>query len=63
MYMRGVGVARDYVTAYMWFHLGEMKGDRAAKRNREFVETRMAPEEIIRANKLVEEWMRRYVGL
>ena len=63
MYLRGVGVARDYVRAYMWFHLGEMKGDRAAKRNREFVETRMAPEEIIRANKLVGEWMRRYVGL
>ena len=63
MYLRGVGVVRNYLTAYMWFHLGEMKGDRAAKRNREFVETRMAPEEIIRANKLVEEWMQRYVGL
>ena len=62
MYLRGVGVARDYVRAYMWFHLGEMKGDRAAKRNKEFVETRMIPEEVIEANKQVGEWMRRYVG-
>ena len=46
----------------MWFHLGEMKGDRAAKKNREFVETIMNPEEIIEANKQVEKWIRRYVG-
>jgi len=63
MYLQGLGITRNYIRAYMWFHLGEMKGDRAAKRNREFVETRMAPEEIIRSNKLVEEWMQRYVGL
>ena len=63
MYLRGVGVTRDYFSAYMWFHLGEMKGDRAAKKNREFVEKKMTPNEIIRANKLVELWLRRYVGL
>ena len=63
IYLRGVGVPRDYVRAYMWFRLGEMKGDRAAKMNREFVETRMTPEEVIGANKLVGEWMHRYVGL
>jgi uncharacterized protein len=63
MYMQGVGVPRDYLKAYMWFHLGEMKGDRSAKMNREFVEKKMTPEEIIKANKLVVEWMQRYVGL
>ena len=62
MYLQGIGITRDYVRAYMWFHLGEMKGDRAAKRNKEFVETRMTPEEVIEANKQVGEWMRRYVG-
>jgi len=62
MYLQGTGITRDYVRAYMWFHLGEMKGDRAAKKNREFVETRMTPEEVIEANKQVGEWMRRYVG-
>ena len=62
MYLEGTGMPRDYVKAYIWFHLGEMKGDRAAKRNRSFVGTRMTPEEVIKANKLVGEWMRRYVG-
>ena len=62
MYLRGVGIPRDYVRAYIWFHLGEKKGDRGAKRNREFVQKKMTPEEIIKANKQVGEWMRRYVG-
>ena len=62
MYLQGVGIPRDYVRAYMWFHLGEKKGDRGAKRNREFVQKKMTPEEIIKANKQVREWMRRYVG-
>jgi len=62
MYLQGIGITRNYVRAYMWFHLGEMKGDRAAKKNREFVETKMTSEEVIEANKRVEDWMRRYVG-
>jgi hypothetical protein len=62
MYLQGLGITRNYIRAYMWFHLGEMKGDRAAKKNREFVETKMNSEEIIEANKQVEEWMQRYVG-
>ena len=61
MYLQGLGITRNYIRAYMWFHLGEMKGDRAAKKNRAFVETKMNSEEIIEANKQVEEWMRRYV--
>ncbi len=62
IYLQGIGKTRNYVRAYMWFHLGEMKGDRAAKSNREFVETKMTPEEVIEANKQVGEWMQRYVG-
>ena len=62
MYLQGIGITRNYVRAYMWFHLGEMKGDRAAKKNKEFVETKMTSEEVIEANKRVEDWMRRYVG-
>tara|TARA_B100000959_G_scaffold104391_1_gene110093 strand:+ start:665 stop:1219 length:555 start_codon:yes stop_codon:yes gene_type:complete len=61
MYLQGLGITRNYIRAYMWFHLGEMKGDRAAKKNRAFVETKMNPEEIIEANKQVEKWIRRYV--
>jgi len=61
MYLQGAGITRNYIRAYMWFHLGEMKGDRAAKKNRAFVETKMNSEEIIEANKQVEEWMRRYL--
>ena len=62
MYLQGIDITRNYVKAYMWFHLGEMKGDRGAKQNRAFVETKMTPEEIIEANKMAGEWMQRYVG-
>ena len=62
MYLQAIGITRDYVRAYMWFHLGEMKGDRAAKRNREFVEKKMTSEEVIEANKQAGEWTRRYMG-
>ena len=46
----------------MWFHLGEMKGDRGAKKNRAFVETKMTTDDIIEANRMVGEWIQRYVG-
>ena len=62
MYLQGMGITRNYVQAYMWFHLGEMKGDRAAQRNREFVETKMTPKEIIEANGRIREWMEKYGG-
>ena len=62
IYLQGIGATRDFVSAYMWFHLGEMRGDRAAKKNREFVEKKMTPGEIIEANKNVGEWIQRYVG-
>jgi len=62
MYLQGIDITRNYVKAYMWFHLGEMKGDRGAKKNRAFVEKKMTPEEIIEANKMAGEWMQRYVG-
>jgi hypothetical protein len=32
IYLQGAGITRNYIRAYMWFHLGEMKGDRAAKK-------------------------------
>ena len=63
MYLQGIEITRDYIRAYIWFHIGEMKGDRAAKKNREFVETKMIPEEVIEANKQVGEWIQRHVGL
>ena len=25
MYLQGIDITRNYVKAYMWFHLGEMK--------------------------------------
>lgn len=61
MYLKGIAVRRNYVKAYMWFHLGEVKGDRAAKRNRQFVEKKMANEEIVEANQQVGEWMKSHL--
>jgi uncharacterized protein len=62
IYLQGIAIPRNYVKAYMWFHLGEMKGDRGAKKSRVFIETKMTTEEILKANKMVEDWMHSYVG-
>jgi hypothetical protein len=57
MYEKGLGVARDYVKAYMWYELAAMRGHKAAGQNREIVASRMTPAQISRARELAREWI------
>ena len=56
MYANGYGVPQDYVSAHMWWNLAAAKGDENAKRNRDIVAERMAPEQIAEAQRLAREW-------
>lgn len=47
MYAEGRGVKRDYVQAYKWFALAGIEANRA------YAAARMAPEEVVEADKLV----------
>jgi TPR repeat protein len=47
----------DPVQAFKWFNLAEKLGDYGASEKREFMATRMTPEQIKAAQSLVEEWI------
>ncbi len=63
MYLDGEGVPRDYVQAYKWFdvsasrfQISEKEDRENAIRSRDFIASKMTPEEITKAQKLAREW-------
>jgi TPR repeat protein len=57
LYLDGHGVPKDYIQAYMWFSLaGE------SNRNLPVAKDRMAPEEVLEAERLVSEWKSRHTA-
>ena len=61
MYLMGQGVPQDYVQAHMWFNLAAARyseakdQDRAAKA-RDFVASKMTPEQLAEAQRQAREW-------
>ena len=53
----------DPVLAFKWFSLAEKLGDYGASEKREFITTRMTPEQINQAKGLVEAWLADNKGL
>lgn len=47
----------DPIEAYKWFKLAERLGDVDATYKREFIETRMTPDQVKQGDALVEEWL------
>ena len=56
MYFKGLGVRRDYVRAYMWWHLAWSQGDETASRNLNALAPYMSSDQIAEAQKLAGEW-------
>ncbi len=46
----------DPVIAYKWFSLAQKLGDYDALEKREFIATRMTPEQLAEADRLIEQW-------
>jgi hypothetical protein len=56
LYLNGTGVTADPVAAYVWFSLASMRGHPAAARNRMKAAEKLGAEDLMRADKLVQEW-------
>jgi hypothetical protein len=51
------GLLQDLVYAYLWFDLSASGGQEIANRNRDVLEQRMTPEQIVEAERLSREWI------
>ena len=56
LYSVGKGVRRDYVQAYMWFHLAAGAGAQDAARKRDVIAIQMKPGQVPEAQKLADDW-------
>jgi len=56
MYAEGVGVAKDYVQAHLWFNLAAAGGSAEGSRCRSIVTEQMTPPEIAEAQRLARNW-------
>jgi len=57
LYLDGHGVPKDYVQAYMWFRLSGGESNP----NLSIAKAHMTPEQILEAERLVEEWKSRHI--
>jgi len=53
----------DPVTAFMWFSIAEKLGDVDAFGKREFISTRMTPEQLAEADTRISSWVNSHQGL
>jgi hypothetical protein len=54
LYLKGLGVPKDYVQAYMWFSVAGVESNVAA------AQEEMNPEQILKARQLAEEWKKQH---
>ena len=55
LHMIGFGVTRSFAKAHTWFTIAG-SGDSEAISNKNFVEKRLTPEELVESNKRADEW-------
>ena len=56
MYDNGQGVPQDYVQAHMWLNLAAAQGGKEAAKFRDFVASKMTPDQISEAQRRAQEW-------
>ena len=59
MYADGAGVLQDYVTAYAWANVAEANGNDVKKFKSEFLEMKMTPDQIAKAEELTKEMIKK----
>ena len=55
MYLNGLGVKQDNVHAYKWWKIAKLNGDRTAAKNIVVISKEMTSDQILNAEKLVNE--------
>jgi TPR repeat protein len=59
MYEKGQGVPQDYIYAHMWFDIAASSGNKDALKNRDIVAKRMTPSQLVKAQDLDRECVRK----
>ena len=59
MYAKGQGVPQDYIYAHMWFDIAASSGNKDALKNRDIVAKRMTPFQLVKAQDLDRECVRK----
>ena len=61
LYAEGQGVAQDYAMAYAWYNLAAAQGNSEARDNRAEVTAKLDTASLAEAQKLSDEYFKRYV--
>ena len=56
LYAQGLGAPQDYVLAHMWFNLAASRGELAAAKERDAIESKLTPAERAEAQKRARTW-------
>ena len=56
MYVKGQGVAQNYVLSHLWSNLAAARGDAGALAIRDSLARMMTPAQIAEAQRLAQEW-------
>jgi len=59
MYAKGQGVPQGYIYAHMWFDIAASSGNKDALKNRDIVAKRMTPSQLVKAQDLDRECVRK----
>ncbi len=59
LYSKGQGVTQDYILAHMWFNVAARDGHENAKANRDITERYMTDEQLVEAQKLARECIKK----
>jgi TPR repeat protein len=60
MYVKGLGVPKDYVMAHMYWNIAAVSGNTIAIENRGLIEKDMTSSQLAEAQKLAREWMSKH---
>jgi len=60
MYQKGKGVVQDYVVAHMYFNVAGFGGEQSAMQQIALIEEDMTPSQIVEAQKLAREWIKKH---
>ena len=55
MYIKGQGVAQNYIRAHMWLNLAAAQGDAGALASRDHLARMMTPAQVAEAQRLAQE--------
>ncbi len=57
-YTLTIGVPQNYIRAHMWFNIAASNGDDECIDFRDYIETRMGPNQVERAQDLAVQWLK-----